>query len=135
MSALLDSLASGFCGSDARRAELDAALQAGLPGPRTEAWKYTSLRQLERRSFAAAPLAPALLDATVLEDIPAPRLVFVNGRLNDALSDVQGLPAGVQGGVQFGAARVAAAEAAGKGIEQGAHQTAASGTTRSFRKW
>ncbi|HBZ47940.1 MAG TPA: Fe-S cluster assembly protein SufD, partial [Stenotrophomonas sp.] len=42
MSALLDSLAAGFCGSDARRAELDAALQAGLPGPRSEAWKYTS---------------------------------------------------------------------------------------------
>ena len=96
MSALLDSMAQAFCGSDARREVLDSVLRDGLPGARSETWKYTSLRQLERRSFAAAPLAPALLDATALEDIPAPRLVFVNGRLNDALSDVQGLPAGVQ---------------------------------------
>jgi len=96
MSVLLDSLASGFCGSDARRAELDAALQAGLPGPRTEAWKYTSLRQLERRSFSPAPLAAVEVDAALLADIPSPRLVFVNGRPFDALSDLGALPAGVQ---------------------------------------
>ncbi len=96
MSALLDSLASGFCGSDARRAELDAALQAGLPGPRTEAWKYTSLRQLERRSFSPAPLAATDVDAALLADIPSPRLVFVNGRPSQTLSDVAALPAGIQ---------------------------------------
>ncbi|WP_313219342.1 Fe-S cluster assembly protein SufD [Stenotrophomonas sp.] len=96
MSALLDSLASGFCGSDARRAELDAALQAGLPGPRTEAWKYTSLRQLERRSFRPAPLAAAEVDPALLADVPSPRLVFVNGRPCGALSELGDLPAGVQ---------------------------------------
>jgi len=96
MSALLDSLASGFCGSDARRAELDAALQAGLPGPRTEAWKYTSLRQLERRSFRPAPLAAAEVDPALLADVPSPRLVFVNGRPSAALSELGDLPAGVQ---------------------------------------
>ncbi|KAF1055304.1 MAG: FeS cluster assembly protein SufD [Stenotrophomonas maltophilia] len=96
MSALLDSMAQAFCGSDARREVLDAALRDGLPAARNEAWKYTSLRQLERRSFAAAPPAPPELDASVLADIPAPRLVFVNGRLSDALSDTHGLPAGVQ---------------------------------------
>ena len=96
MSALLDSLASGFCGSDARRAELDAALHAGLPGPHTEAWKYTSLRQLERRGFSPAPLAATDVDAALLADIPSPRLVFVNGRPSQALSDVAALPAGIQ---------------------------------------
>jgi len=96
MSALLDSLAQAFSGDDARRDMLDAALHDGLPGPRTEAWKYTSLRQLERRGFAVAPQAAAPLDAALLEDIPSPRLVFVNGRLSDALSDTHGLPAGVQ---------------------------------------
>lgn len=96
MSALLDSLAAGFSGSDARRAELDAALQAGLPGPRSEAWKYTSLRQLERRSFQPAPLAAADIDPALLADIPSPRLVFVNGRPSAAHSDVAALPAGVQ---------------------------------------
>lgn len=96
MSALLESLASGFSGNAARRAELDAALQTGLPGPRAEAWKYTSLRQLERRSFQPAPLVPALIDAAVLDEIPTPRLVFVNGSASDALSDLSELPAGVQ---------------------------------------
>jgi Fe-S cluster assembly protein SufD len=96
MSALLDSMAQAFCGSDARREVLDAALRDGLPAARNEAWKYTSLRQLERRAFAAAPLQGPALDAAQLDDIPAPRLVFVNGRLDAALSDVQALPAGVQ---------------------------------------
>ena len=96
MSALLDSMAQAFCGSDARREVLDSVLRDGLPGARSEAWKYTSLRQLERRSFAPAPLAPPTVDAQLLADIPGPRLVFVNGRLHDALSDTHALPAGVQ---------------------------------------
>lgn len=96
MSALLDSMAQAFGGGDARRDVLDAALRDGLPGPRNEAWKYTSLRQLERRAFAVAPQAPMALDPAVLADIPGPRLVFVNGRLHDGLSDTHGLPAGVQ---------------------------------------
>ena len=37
MTALLTSLAEGFNGSAARRAELDAALAAGLPAARNEA--------------------------------------------------------------------------------------------------
>lgn len=96
MSALLDSLARGFCGSDERRAVLDAALQDGLPGARNEAWKYTSLRHLERRSFSPSPLHAADIDPALLAAIPVPRLVFVNGRPSTALSDVSGLDAGVQ---------------------------------------
>lgn len=96
MSALLESMAQAFNGSDARRAVLDAALRDGLPGARSESWKYTSLRQLERRTFAPAPLAAAPVEAALLVDVPAPRLVFVNGRLDAALSDTRDLPAGVQ---------------------------------------
>src|SRR5688572_6905156 len=68
MSALLDAFVSAFdalpvresAGLGAtRRAALDAALRDGLPGPRTEAWKYTPLRALERRAFVAADAAPA----------------------------------------------------------------------------
>lgn len=87
MSALLDSLAAGFDGDSARRAALDAMLAAGLPGPRSESWKYTSLRALERRSFAA-PAADVDVDPALLADIPTPRLVFVNGRPSAALSDI-----------------------------------------------
>lgn len=90
MSALLDSLATGFEGDAARRAALDEALRDGLPGPRAERWKYTPLRALERRSFAAAE--PASVDAGLLAAIPAPRMVFVNGRFDAALSQLSALP-------------------------------------------
>lgn len=43
--------------------------------------------------------------------------------------------AGLQGRVEFGAPCSVAAKPAGKGFQQGTHQAAASGTTRSFRKW
>ncbi len=94
MSALLDSLSAGFTGDAARRGVLDEALRDGLPGPRAEAWKYTSLRQLERRSFAAVDALPSL-DPMLLAGIPAPRAVFVNGRYSVALSLTTDLPDGV----------------------------------------
>lgn len=93
MSALLDSLAAGFDGDAARRASLDAVLRDGLPGPRTETWRYTPLRALERRAFALA--APVPVDGALLAAIPAPRLVFVNGVHDAGLSDLSGLPDGV----------------------------------------
>ena len=74
MSALLDSLAAGFDGDASRRAALDDALRDGLPRARSEAWKYTSLRALERRTFAPVMAATATVDAALLRDIPAPRL-------------------------------------------------------------
>ena len=94
MSTLLDSLASAFEGDATRRAVLDDALAAGLPSQRDEAWKYTSLRALERRRFAPVDAAPRV-DAALLAHIPAPRLVFVNGRHAQALSDLAGLDEGV----------------------------------------
>jgi Fe-S cluster assembly protein SufD len=94
MSALLDSLASGFTGDARRQAALDAALRDGLPGPRSEAWKYTPLRALERRTFGRVEADHSVIDAALLADIPAPRLVFINGRPSPAHSDLA-LPAGV----------------------------------------
>lgn len=95
MSALLESLAAAFSGDAARRVALDDALRDGLPGPRSEAWKYTSLRQLERRGFAPVSAAPAI-DPALLAGIPAPRLVFVNGVHAPSLSTLDGLPDGVE---------------------------------------
>ena len=92
MSALLDSLAAGFEGDATRRALLDEVLRDGLPA-RAEAWKYTSLRQLERRSFA--PATAVAVDAALLAAIPAPRIVFVNGQFDATLSDLTTLPAGI----------------------------------------
>ena len=95
MSALLDSLATGFDGDGARRHALEAALRDGLPGPRTESWKYTPLRALERRAFANA-MELAAIDPALLAGIPAPRLVFANGVYSDGLSNASGLPDGVE---------------------------------------
>lgn len=94
MSNLLDSLASGFNGDAARRGVLDDALRDGLPGARSETWKYTSLRALERRSFAAVDALPEI-GIEAVAHIPAPRLVFVNGRHVPALSALATLPEGV----------------------------------------
>lgn len=95
MSVLLDSLATGFQGDAEQRIALDDALRDGLPHARSERWKYTSLRALERRAFApAAPVAIAY-DAAMLADIPAPRLVFTNGGFDPRLSNPTGLPDGV----------------------------------------
>ena len=103
MGALLDSFASALdtlplrdaAGLGAtRRAALDAALRDGLPGARSERWKYTPLRALERRTFAASQ-ATALVDASLLAAIPAPRMVFVNGRFDATHTDLDGLAAGI----------------------------------------
>ncbi|MFC7300641.1 Fe-S cluster assembly protein SufD [Cognatiluteimonas weifangensis] len=94
MGALLDSLAAGFDGDAGRRLALDAALRDGLPPTRSEAWKYTPLRALERRSFSALPQPHAAVDPALLAAIPAPRMVLVNGRFDPELSDLSGLPAG-----------------------------------------
>src|SRR5690606_20103468 len=97
MTGLLDSLAAGFR-DDAgwRRESLDAALRDGLPLVRSEAWKYTPLRALERRSFAPATGEPPAIDPALLEAIPAPRMVFVNGRFDAGHSDLSALPATVR---------------------------------------
>ena len=90
MSALLDSLTADFHGDEHRREALDEVLRDGLPSPRSEAWKYTPLRALERRSFA--PAEDATIDADVLAAIPSPRIVFVNGHFDAGLSTLSALP-------------------------------------------
>lgn len=107
MSALLDSFASAFEAlaardaaglGESRRKALDSALHDGLPGPRSEAWKYTSLRALERRSFVGAS-TDANVDRDALNErivaIPSPRMVFIDGRFDDASSRLDALPEGL----------------------------------------
>ncbi len=96
MSALLESVAAGLHGDAARVAEVDAIVRDGLPTTHEEAWKYTSLRMLGQRHFLpAAEAEPLAIHAERLAGIPAPRMVFVNGRFDAALSRFDDLPAGV----------------------------------------
>ena len=104
MSALLDSLQASFDAlpdnavdgmvlGDLRRAAMRQAIRDGLPTQRHERWKYTSLRALSARRFVARAKTPNLHPATLAE-VPAPRLVFVNGIFDTVLSEMKDLPAG-----------------------------------------
>ncbi len=83
----------------ARRENLDAFVDAGLPDTRVEAWKYTALRALAQRRFAHgdAHAASRAVDvaALALPGVDGPRLVFVNGVFRADLSSLTDLPAGL----------------------------------------
>jgi len=87
-----DGLAERLPGNRAPREAAAALLrEAGLPGPRNEAWKYTSLRALSDIAFHEAltdagddPAPIALPHLGALAD--APRLVFAGGRIRADLS-------------------------------------------------
>jgi Fe-S cluster assembly protein SufD len=70
----------------------DAFQSAGLPAGRLEDWKYTSLRAISRRAFRrAGPVSaptPEELDAAAVAGLDGPRAVFLNGRLEPGLSDL-----------------------------------------------
>jgi Fe-S cluster assembly protein SufD len=92
--------ASGIAWLDeARRENLAAFAEAGLPDTRVEAWKYTALRALAQRRFVQgdAQAAARAVDATALAlpGLAGPRLVFVNGVFRGDLSDLSNLPAGL----------------------------------------
>ena len=71
-----------------REAAAGSFARMGLPNPRMEAWKYTSVRALGETEFfePVVPVAdhPALLDK--LPEFDAPRLVYIDGRFRADLS-------------------------------------------------
>ncbi len=77
-----------------RAAGRDTFQRVKLPTLRHEDWRYTNLAPLAAQPFVLA--GPARPGTTELP--PAPRAVFVNGRLDRAATDVGGLPSGVRVG-------------------------------------
>jgi Fe-S cluster assembly protein SufD len=81
-----------------REASFDRFRRLGFPGPKSEAWKYTSVRPLAREDYALAPrtaLARAEIAPFLLKEPRALRLVFVNGHFAADLSDdLSALPGG-----------------------------------------
>ena len=75
-----------------RGAGRDTFLTVKLPTTRHEDWLFTNLAPLGALAFG-----PGAVFATATADLPpAPRLVFANGRLDPAATDLAGLPAGVR---------------------------------------
>lgn len=99
MTALLESLQTAFVDLVPSKTALDQAIATGLPGPRSEQWKYTSLRALSARQFAAPSSALIELNAATTETIqaiPSPRIVFVNGLFDPVNSALTLLPNGLK---------------------------------------
>ncbi len=75
---------------------------AGFPTTRNEDWRFTSLSSLVKENFAPAvrnetPVTSAAIEGRRVDGSLA-RLVFVNGRFEPRLSDIQGLPQGMRAG-------------------------------------
>lgn len=73
-----------------RKSALDEFNKAGLPTTRHEEWKYTNLKNIISKDFQTTCVdvkdAAKLLDASILNNIKANRLVFVNGSFYAGLS-------------------------------------------------
>ena len=73
-----------------RQASFERFRALGFPGPKAEAWKYTSVRPLVREDYALAtpvPVRRADLAPYLLSGSDARRLVFINGHFAPDLSD------------------------------------------------
>ncbi len=84
--------------ADLRDGGMERFSERGLPTPRSESWKYTNLRPLEKIAFGTPngeavnlDRLPSLLPAGASEN----RLVFVNGRYRGDLSTIKSQREGV----------------------------------------
>lgn len=78
--------------SDSRSQSLAQLKEARWPTRKVEAWKYTSVKPLERGEFN--PAASGSMTDTAIHDLNAIDLVFVNGQFDAAQSSKE-LPAGL----------------------------------------
>jgi Fe-S cluster assembly protein SufD len=79
-----------------REASFERFMTLGFPGPKAEAWKYTSIGRLARAEFALAPAADLTRAAIQPHLVPeAHHLVFVNGHFSADLSDAEPANRGV----------------------------------------
>ncbi len=84
---------------DERKAALERFAATGLPTKRVEAWKYTDVRPIAKRSYDNVQPAPAVTAEQITElrfgNLDCYECVFVNGRFNPGLSRLGELASGV----------------------------------------
>jgi Fe-S cluster assembly protein SufD len=80
-----------------RRKAAASLQQLGFPQRRQEAWRYTSVDRLLQQDFVpgGTGLPEIELDALLLPQLDAHRVVLLNGRFVSGLSSLDALPAGV----------------------------------------
>lgn len=83
-----------------RQQALSRFADQGFPSTRDEDWKYTSVAPIERHAFKptaldAKPLTQQQLAPFLLHAPTVSRMVFVNGRYAESLSDTDRLPGGI----------------------------------------
>ena len=87
--------------SQQREDAIERFAELGIPTNDLEAWKYTNISKTIDRPYAL-PLAPEQPDVApddiapfLIDDLDAHRVVLVNGRVDESLSDIGTLPDGV----------------------------------------
>lgn len=101
--AAFEAAREGLPGGDAlagrRLAAIERFRALGLPGRKSEDWRYAELRPLAGTAFAPADgttvADAAALDALAVPGLGGVRLVFVNGRLDTGHSRLDDLPPGL----------------------------------------
>ncbi len=84
-----------------REHAIERFAQLGLPTKEQEAYKYTNLATVIDRPYTLplSPEMPAVTEEDIapfeIDDLNAHRLVLVNGRVHEGLSDIGDLPSGV----------------------------------------
>ncbi|MDZ7735273.1 MAG: Fe-S cluster assembly protein SufD [Gammaproteobacteria bacterium] len=85
---------------DERKAALERFAATGLPTRKVEAWKYTDVRPIAKRSFDNLQPAPAVDDEQIKElrfgNLDCHELIFINGRFNAELSRLDELASGIR---------------------------------------
>lgn len=91
-------LASEQPGSAQQQAAMARFIAQGFPPAHDEHWKYSNTRPLQKQSYtpAAAVELTAETVAALMPQLDTHLLVFINGRLNQALSATTELPTGLK---------------------------------------
>jgi len=84
-----------------REDAIERFAELGIPDNDLEAWKYTNISKIIDRPYTLplAPeppsVAPSDIAPFLIDDLDAHRIVLVNGRVDESLSDIGELPPGV----------------------------------------
>ena len=84
-----------------REDAIERFAELGIPNNDLEAWKYTNISKIIDRPYTLplAPeppsVAPSDIAPFLIDDLDAHRVVLVNGRVDESLSDIGELPPGV----------------------------------------